>query len=196
MAILINAKRINLRTLRESDAESLLRFVRDPDNGRYLLIPWPYKLSDAQVFIHNSRKWARRKSPTDIGCGIVLKETGEVIGGIGMHKIDRKMKNAEVGCWIGKPFRGTGLMVEAMKAMLGYAFGELKLKRVYAHIFVENVASRKMVEKCGFVREGRLRASHLHHRHYRDSYLYGILREDFSRRSGSTQAFARQEPDI
>ncbi|HVP06415.1 MAG TPA: GNAT family N-acetyltransferase [Candidatus Acidoferrum sp.] len=179
MPLLIKAKRVNLRTLRHSDAESLCRYIRDPENGRWLLIPWPYQLSDAHVFIKNSRKWAHQKSPTNIGCGIVLKETGEVIGGIGMHKIDRRMKNAEIGCWIGKPYRGTGLMVEAMKAMLKYAFDELKLKRVYAHIFVENVASRKMVEKCGFVREGRLRASHLHHRHWRDSYLYSILKEDF-----------------
>ncbi|HVP06414.1 MAG TPA: GNAT family N-acetyltransferase [Candidatus Acidoferrum sp.] len=178
MRYLIKSKNLNLRTLRESDAKSLAKYAKDRAVSRGTFIPHPFKLSDATTIIRRSRNLARRKEQKTIVLGIEYKQTGEIIGGVGLHQINYRMKNTEVGCWIGKPFRGTGLMVEAMYAVLRYAFNELKLKRVHAHIYVENIASQKMVEKCGFVREARVRCGHLHHKRWKNSYLYSILRED------------------
>jgi RimJ/RimL family protein N-acetyltransferase len=179
MAYLIKSKRVNLRTLRESDADSITRYAGDRSVSAGTFVPHPYKTDDALAFIRFTRKLARRKQQTSIGLGIEYNETGEIIGGIGIHRINYAMRNAEVGYWIGKPYRGTGLMVEAMQAMLRFAFGDLKLKRVYAQVFVENIASQKLVEKCGFTLEGRLRSTHWHHKRWRTCYMYSILREEF-----------------
>ncbi len=178
MVYFIKSKHVNLRTLRESDVESLTRYAKDRAVSRGTFIPHPFKPTDAMATIRRSQNFARRKEQLTITLGIEYKQTGEIIGGIGLHQINYRMKNVEVGCWIGKPFRGTGLMVEAMQAVLRYAFNELKLKRVHAHIYVENIASQKMVEKCGFVREAHVRCGHLHHKRWKDSYLYSILKED------------------
>lgn len=145
------------------------------------MIPYPYKIEDAYAFVRLSRNAAKWKKLPCILLGIELKEEDAIVGGIGINRINRRMKSAEIGCWIGKPYRGQGLMTEAMVAVLRYAFSTLGLKRVYAHVFVENKASRKLVERCGFTREGCLRASHLHRRRWRTTYLYSILREEYPR---------------
>lgn len=182
MIYLIKARRVNLRTMRKADAESIRRYIRDREIRRWTLIPQPYTLDHAHAFIKISQGRARKKKPDMILLGIEHKETGEIIGGIGLHRVDYENKNAEIGCWIGKPFRGQGLVTEAMRAVLKYAFTVLKLKRVQAQVFVGNVASMKMVRRCGFTREGCLRSNFLQRGKWRTSYIYSILREEFKAR--------------
>lgn len=182
MACLIEARRVNLRTVKKADAESIYHYIRDREIVRWTLIPQPYKRRQAYAFVRVSQRYARRKKPTMILLGIEYRETGEIIGGIGLHRIDYENKNAEIGCWIGKPFRGRGLMTEAMRAAMKYAFTALKLKRITAQVFVGNVASMKMVGRCGFKREGCLRSNFLQRKRWRTSYIYSILREEFNSR--------------
>ncbi|NMC44974.1 MAG: GNAT family N-acetyltransferase [candidate division Zixibacteria bacterium] len=182
MAYLIKAGRVNLRTVRKADAESMYRYLQDGEIGRWTLIPRPYRRKDAQAFIEVAQRQARKKKPNMILLGIEYPETGEIIGGIGLHQINYQHKNAEIGCWIGKPFRGQGLVTEAMKALMQYAFKTMKLKRVSAQVFVGNVASMKMVRRCGFTREGCLRSNFLQRGEWRTSYIYSILSEELKNR--------------
>jgi len=89
-----------------------------------------------------------------------LKETNEIVGRIALGNIERgPFQNGRFGYWIGAGFSGQGLMSEGLSLAVGHAFagsdvGGLGLHRVCANTLPRNVASRRVLEKVGFVREG------------------------------------------
>ncbi|MGJ8637415.1 MAG: GNAT family N-acetyltransferase [Phycisphaerales bacterium] len=91
---------------------------------------------------------------------ICMRETGSVIGRIALGNIERgPFQNGRFGYWIGADYAGQGLMSEALSLAVAHAFapsdeGGLGLHRVCANIMPSNVASRRVLEKVGFVQEG------------------------------------------
>lgn len=179
MAYCIKAQRVRLRTVGIADVDCIYRYGRHRELPRWTTHPRPYQRQNALGLVKMSQRCARKKTPDMIVLGIEYKATGEIIGAISLHQINYQHKNAEIGCWMGKPFQGQGLTTEAMRAFLKYAFTTLKLKRVAAQVVVGNIASQKLVKRCGFTREGCLRSNFLQRKRWRTSYLYSILREEF-----------------
>jgi RimJ/RimL family protein N-acetyltransferase len=91
---------------------------------------------------------------------------------------DIHCKAAELGYWLGESFWGRGIISEAVTAFTDYAFGTFDLQRIYAEPFAINRASARVLEKAGFVCEGRLRASVFKDGNRLDSFLYARVRED------------------
>ena len=141
-----------------------------------LNIPWPYKKQDAIKFIRKTHYRIKKKS--GYAFGIVLKEINKVVGVIGISHIDWKNKNAELGYWLGKKYWGKGLATEAVKLMLKFAFENLKLHRVYANLFEENIASRRVLEKNGFKLEGIMRESRFRYNKWHNELKFGVLEKD------------------
>ncbi len=83
---------------------------------------------------------------------VVLKETGLVVGSIGLHRNDLASKpdEMELGYWLGVPFWGRGLMPEAAREMLRHAFEDLRLARLWCGYYDGNDRSRRVQEKLGF----------------------------------------------
>jgi len=142
-----------------------------------LNIPWPYKRKDAIKFIRKTHYKIRKNS--EYAFGIVLKEIDKVIGVIDIFNIDWKDKNAELGYWLGKKYWGKGLMTEAVKLMLKFAFEKLKLHRVYAGVFEENIASRRVLEKTGFKLEGIKRECRYRYNKWHNELIFGILKQEY-----------------
>jgi RimJ/RimL family protein N-acetyltransferase len=175
----IKGKNINLRKLTKADAPSLYENARDKEISKYTFIPHPYRLEDARRFIRlTQRQWHKDKG---YNLGIELKSTGRVIGMIGLAKVDWKNKSAELGYWLGKRYWGKGYAAEAVKLMLWFGFGKLKLVRIWVRVFHHNHASARLLEKCGFTREGYLRKTYKKGKCWLDEYRYAILREEFKR---------------
>ena len=89
-----------------------------------------------------------------------LKETGHVIGCMGYYpygesNIEIGEQDVEVGYWIGKPYWNKGLCTEALRAMIDYCFKRRGIKNIWADFFVDNPASGRVMEKCGFRDTGR-----------------------------------------
>ena len=177
----IDSDRIALRVLKRADAPILYKHLRNRLVTRYTFIPYPYELSDAEQFIRRAQKW--RRAQTGYHLGIELRSSEEIIGVVGLFKIDVRHRSAEIGCWLAKPHWRQGLMTEAMRAMLGFAFDTLKLVRVYAHVFPPNVASQSLVLGCGFTLEGCLRMSTFHRGRQKDNLIFGILKNEFRQRT-------------
>ena len=78
--------------------------------------------------------------------------------------------------------RGKGVASEAARLIVEYLFTNRTLERVEASTDVENIASQKVLEKCGFKREGTMRKARWVGGHYRDYHLYSILREEWMAR--------------
>ena len=151
---IIRSKKFILRPFKKGDEQSSIRNINNKKIARNTLsIPYPYKLKDAHFWINHNLKLNKKKKKSEINFAIDIDN--EVIGGIGLNKIEPHM--AEIGYWIGENYWRQGIMTLAVKLVTRYAFTKLGLKRVYAYVFLFNKASVRVLEKAGYKYEGRLR---------------------------------------
>jgi RimJ/RimL family protein N-acetyltransferase len=89
---------------------------------------------------------------------------------------------AEVGYALSTVYQGRGVMTEALQILLDDLFHNTLLERIEARCAVENYGSQRVLEKNGFVQEGRLKGYFKLRGRRVDNFLYGILREDYNAR--------------
>ncbi len=177
MVLVIHGPRIDLRPLRRSDAPSLYKYARNREVSRWTYVPHPYRPEHAEQFLNVVRLWSRKKIATHFG--IVWRESGEVIGVVGLFDIDQRNKSTEIGYWLGLKYRGMGVATEAVSLTVKYCFETLKLHRVYAHVFIGNTASERLLLNLGFKLEGLERESRRRRGRWMDTKLYAVLRYEF-----------------
>src|SRR5881275_639580 len=146
--------RCTLRPWRVGDETSL---VRNANNRRVWhnlsRLPHPYTRQDADA-------WIARASTHVPVVDFAIVVDGDAVGGIGVELgRDVFLRSAEIGYWLGEPFWGRGIATEALRALTEYAIVTHGLTRVYAVPFASNRASCRVLEKAGYVLEGRLRRS-------------------------------------
>lgn len=104
---------------------------------------------------------------------------GDYVGNIELTSIDRQCGKAEVGLMLGKRDAwGKGYGSQALAAMKRYAYGELRLHRLYARVLEFNERAWKLFERNGFQLEGTERQSHFTDGQFHDVRLYGHLHTD------------------
>ena len=102
-----------------------------------------------------------------------------LIGGVTLANVRRGIVQAgTVGYWTGEQFAGQGYMTLALKVLLPFIFSELSLHRIEAACIPTNKASVRVLEKCGFVREGLARRYLCINGIWQDHLLFGLLNED------------------
>jgi len=110
---------------------------------------------------------------------IFTKEGDNLLGGITLSNVRRGVtQSGSIGYWIGQPFQKNGFMTEAVKALGVYAFKELGLHRIDAASLPENLASIRVLEKCGFQKEGLAREYLCINGQWQDHLLFGWLIND------------------
>ena len=162
-----------VRSHRVEDAESLARYANNRNVSRNLrdAFPFPYTLADAQ-------QWLERAVARTPELNFAIASADEVIGGIGLtFGSDVHRRSAEVGYWLGEPFWGRGIATAALRAVTDYAFAEHDLVRLHAGVYEWNPASSRVLEKAGYVFEGRLRKSVTKDGETIDQLLYARIRE-------------------
>lgn len=174
----ITGENLLLRRVKLSDAETIYRLINNKAVSRWLMaVPHPYPRELAERFIRQKRRqWTGKKA---FVFAIVRRDTEELIGVGGLHKVDFTHSGAEIGYWLGKKHWGRGLGTEAVRLLLEFGFRELKLYRIYGMTFGPNTASQRVMEKCGFTLEGTWRKGIVKHRSRRDLVHYGILRDEY-----------------
>ena len=111
---------------------------------------------------------------------IVREQDDALIGAVTLANVRRGIvQSGTVGYWIGQPFARQGYMTAALRVLLPTLFGELNLHRVEAACIPANTASARVLEKCGFAREGLARRYLCINGVWQDHYLYGLLDDDF-----------------
>ncbi len=142
----LETERLILRKWRESDAESLYEYAKDPDVGP--MAGWPPhesvegSLYAIRNFLNGPECYCICEKGTDRAIGAV-----ELI----LPPTEGRVDECELGFWLGKPFWGRGYMPEAARALLRRAFVTLGMETVRCCHFVENVQSKRVQEKLGFV---------------------------------------------
>jgi RimJ/RimL family protein N-acetyltransferase len=164
-------KRCTIRTWRESDALSIALHANNRNIWRNLrdMFPHPYTINDAHSFI----EMAMAKDPETFFC---IEVEGSAVGGIGFSlNSDVERVSSEIGYWLGQDFWGQGIMTEALQAVTRYAIRMHNLTRVYAVPFSWNGASCRVLEKAGYVQEGRLRKSVIKDGLVTDQFMYAFV---------------------
>jgi RimJ/RimL family protein N-acetyltransferase len=101
------------------------------------------------------------------------------IGGCGLRSIDRENGSAELSIFMLRGSWGQGLGTDAVNALLDFGFGELRLERIYLHVFDYNARAMRSYEKSGFVREAVLRRARFHRGAHHDVIVMAVLRAEW-----------------
>ena len=160
-----------MRSWRSSDVDALAQHA----NNRNIWInlrdrfPHPYTKRDARAFIR-----AARAQRPETAFAIVVD--GEAVGGIGfVLNADVERVSAEIGYWLAEPLWGRGIATEVLVAVTAYAGATDALTRLYALPFAGNRASCRVLEKAGYVLEGRLRRSAIKDGRITDQLQYAFI---------------------
>jgi RimJ/RimL family protein N-acetyltransferase len=170
----LRTPRLLLRSLRESDFDSLVTLANDYDIAAMTLrLPHPYTRGDAEQFLEACSDSVRSGHAV-----FAIEFDGQFAGCIGLHpNLDHR--RAELGYWIGKPFWGKGIATEAAREVVRWGFEEQRFNRIYAGCFSGNAASMRVLEKLGFKFEGISRENVLKWEQFRDVHLYSLLAREF-----------------
>ncbi|MFZ5878149.1 MAG: GNAT family N-acetyltransferase [Chloroflexota bacterium] len=173
--ILVETERLQLRVPRMEDATAIFTgWAQDPEVTHFLTWRPHENIGQTEAMLQNAI--AQWEGETRFPYMITLKETGEVIG-----MIDPRIEGTKVaiGYVMGRAHQGHGYMTEALRALIDWAFQQPTIYRVYATTDVENVASRRVMEKAGMSCEGVLRKFILHPNISAvplDSFMYAIVK--------------------
>ncbi|WP_413381866.1 GNAT family N-acetyltransferase [Alkalihalobacillus sp. 1P02AB] len=173
----LETERLILREVVESDAKDLLSYLSREEVVKHMGLT-PFKtIDDALEEIGWYQSILEKKS--GMRWGITLKEEGKVIGSCGFLNRSQKHFRAEVGFELSSNYWRKGLAGEALGQVVQYGFEQLELERIEALIEPANLASQRLVEKHGFVREGLLRNYEFTAGKFDDLYMYSMIKADF-----------------
>lgn len=167
----INTNRLVLRKLTQNDVEDIYQIF----SSDTLMIPYGMNsitsLKKAQKLLDdmiNDGEW-----------GIILKGTNSFIGTIGFVGFKEAHKRAEIAFELKDQYWNKGYMSEALNAVISYFFNESDMNRLEAFVYPTNKASIKLLEHCGFIKEGYLREYVLRRGKLQDYLLYAMLKNDY-----------------
>jgi [ribosomal protein S5]-alanine N-acetyltransferase len=154
------------------------------EKSRAFLVPWepiwPADDLTRGAFRRRLKRYAEdQRTDQAYAFFIFRQEDNLLVGGLTLANVRRGVAQAgSLGYWLGEPFVRRGYMTAAVKALLPFAFGTLKLHRVEAACIPTNVASIRLLEKCGFMREGYAREYLCINGVWQDHLLYARLASD------------------
>ena len=173
--MIIAFDKYQIRKFNVNDIESLVKYANNLNVSRFLRdsFPFPYKKSDAEMWIDFVLKNQNSLS-------FAIADEIESIGGIGAIRFDDVHRfTAEIGFWLGEPFWNKGIVSAALKTFCNYLFDRYEFNHLTANVFKGNTASKKVLEKTGFVLEGIQRKGVYKQDKFLDLYNFGLLKENF-----------------
>jgi len=176
---MLKGKEVTLRPIREDDLSSFVEWFNDQEVTRYLT----HYLPLTETF---EKKWIEETAAKREPVFIIEARDKEghivAIGACGLHKVNHKNANAELGIIIGeKDCWGRGLGCEALTLLIDYGFNFLNLHKIYSGAYKLNKRSIKLHLKLGFVPEGERKEHVFTDGQYHDLLEFGLLREDWKK---------------
>jgi ribosomal-protein-alanine N-acetyltransferase len=175
--IILTTERLVLRPLQFQDADAMFTgWATNLEVTRYL--SWKPHISVEETKRIISYWMSHYPDPKFYLWGIQLK-SGRLIGTISIHTIQEGFSRGELGFALTQSFWNKGYVTEAARAVIDYAFGEVKFNRIEAHHSIYNPASGAVLIKSGMQHEGVLRQYYKCNEGFQDSSVYGITYQDW-----------------
>ena len=172
-----HSKKIRLRSVEPSDAETFYHWNQDSERARHLDFVWP------PTSLASVRNWveeqSRKKLEGDSFHWLIETFDCVAVGTIATHECNLRNGTFSYGIDIAKEHRGKGYAGEAIALVLRYYFEELRYQKVTVQVHADNTTSLRLHEKLGFQREGVLRRMHYSHGQYMDVIVLGMTAEEF-----------------
>jgi RimJ/RimL family protein N-acetyltransferase len=174
LSVRLQTPRLVLTPPRPGDIDGIYSLAKDRAIHKYLMLPFPYRRFHAKAFA----LLGRQENAKGIACHVVIRrrEDQAILGVASLIHIHSIHRRCEIGYWLGREYWGEGYGREAVGALLQYAFGPLKLRKVYAHTMPGNARSERLLESFGFQEEGMLREEVKAKGRWRDLKRWGALR--------------------
>jgi [ribosomal protein S5]-alanine N-acetyltransferase len=147
----LSTSRLVLRPICEEDAELLFRLNQDDEVARLMPRPRHTSITESEQLL--ARILAQQAAGT--AAGWTVFEQGRPIGSVGLVRIDRPERKAQLAYELVRERWGLGLAHEAALAVVELAFGEPDILRIEAHVDELNLRSSRLAERLGFVCEKR-----------------------------------------
>lgn len=174
LSFAIPTERLVLEDLTAADLPDISRIAKDRDLMKYVLL-WLENDEQIEAFLKDAIDEAAKERRTDYVLAAREPATGE-FAGLTFIEIDRELtRTAEVGIVLLPEYCKNGYGSEILSAFLKFGFDELGMHRVYGKCDELNIASARLMEKCGLVYEGTLREHVWLRDHWRSTRYYGML---------------------
>jgi RimJ/RimL family protein N-acetyltransferase len=145
---------VRLRPPESGDVDAVFAYCNDPEAARFTTLPWPYERRHAVEWIEEStRCWADGARASFV---VVDVASGDLVGSIGLVRLDRDVDVAEVGYLVKRDARGRGVAPRAVRLVTDWVLRDLGFARLELQTDVRNHASQRVAEKAGFRREGEV----------------------------------------
>ena len=164
---------ITLRKWTLDDLDTLVRYGDNPKIAANMRnnYPSPYLREDGIKFIN----MINEQDPQQV---FAICKDGNPVGSMGVFPgSDIHCKNAEMGYWLAEPFWGQGIVAKAIPQLIEYAYKTWDINRIYAIPFGTNIASQRVLEKCGFILEGRYEKTIFKNGEYLDELVYSVRKK-------------------
>jgi RimJ/RimL family protein N-acetyltransferase len=175
----IATERLVLRSLRPTDAEVFFQYRSKPEISG--LRNWKPRIRREILKLISRQKKVEAGTPNAwIRLAVCLKGTGTMIGDCGIRFLPPDARQAEAGFTIEPRHRGKGYATETVRALLGYAFGELHAHRVCVSVDPANEACVALMKRVGLRLEAHFRRSLLIDGTWADDLIFAMLEEEWS----------------
>jgi ribosomal-protein-alanine N-acetyltransferase len=181
----LRTKRLMLRKLTTDDAADLFDYARDPAMTRYTSWAPHQTIDDSRRFLAFVESRYRNGEP--VGYGVVDAKTNRMIGTCGLASFSEQHERGEIAYAIAAAYWGKGYMTEAARAVVDDAFRVLPLNRLQSCCHVDNVGSRRVMEKLGMTYEGILRDYFKFQGRYDSVRFYSLLRGEWESQAAASR---------
>ena len=171
----LETKRLLLRRVDNNDIKEVFALRSNPETMQY--IPRPLLKNDEEALAHIAMIDSKINANEGINWAITIKGDPRLIGIIGHYRIKPEHFRAEIGYMILPEFNGKGIVTEAVCKVIQYGFEVMNLHSIEAVIDPNNLASAKVLEKNGFVKEAHLKENEFYDGRILDSVIYSILKK-------------------
>ena len=169
----LETERLLLRRVIKSDLKEVKELRSNPETMKY--IPRPLVTNDDEGLAHITMIDEKIEANEGINWAITIKGDSRLIGIIGHYRIKPEHYRAEIGYMVLPEYHGKGLATEAVKLVVKYGFEVMKLHSIEAVIDPDNLASARVLEKNGFVKEAHLKENEFFNGQFLDSVIYSLL---------------------
>jgi [ribosomal protein S5]-alanine N-acetyltransferase len=182
--VIIKTKRLVLREVKASDFNALYQDMNNIKISSCLLgVPHPFKKIHAKQWIKHCAKTSKQKPRTEYVLAITFKNENKMIGEVILNETDFEQKKSELAFWLSESHWQKGIITEAVKAVIDFAFNKLKLNRLEISAFAENEPSNNLAKKLGFKFEGTKREVSIPEstKKVHDDHIYSLLKKEYEK---------------
>lgn len=175
----LHTARCTLRQIVPADQRDVFKGLSDPEVVRYYGVRFDTYEAAAEQMAWYADMW---ENGTGIWWAICDRESGAMMGAIGINSIHPMHHKAEIGFWLMTAYQRKGIIMEVLPEAMAYAFGHLRLHRLEAFVETENSASEKVLLRLGFLHEGTQRECEWKNGRWISLGVWGLLTDEALRK--------------